>query len=316
MFFKSLSPSVWPSFKRLLLIALSAITAASVFKLFFIQFYIVPTPSMEPTIPVGNGIFISKIQYGPRINDYILPGYSKIKRNDIVVFVSPINNNEFLIKKCIGLPGEVIRIKHNKVFINDMQIQEHNHAYLSYFIKAKNHLIFNTLKQRYLPLIKQSSDPYLVLTLNETEASNLKRNIGIEMMRPMEITVGDYQIFPMDLNRGWNRDNFGPILIPQRGIKVHLDANNIMLYKKIIEESEDNTVSIKDQQIYINGKLVNSFEFKKDYFFMMGDNRHNSNDSRYWGFVAEDKVIGKAIYKVRLGRSPFSANQSFISKLY
>lgn len=314
---KNLTGIIWPLCKKLMAIIASALIASCIFKLIFFQFYIVPTPSMEPTIPVGYGVFISKLQYGPRGNGWHLPGYSEIKRNDIIVFESPRQKDDYLIKRCVGLPGEVIRITHTEVFINSLQFHDNTHNYLSYLVKAKSHVAFNNLKQHYSPVIKQSSEPYLVLTLNNEEAFTLKQTKNIETVKAVETTVPDYRVFPLGLNKGWNRDNFGPIVIPKKGFKANLDQITALLYGKAIEDDcEGNSVITKDDGVYINGKRTSSYIFKKNYYFMMGDNRHNSNDSRFWGVVAEDKIIGKAICKVRLGQSPFSANQSLVSKLY
>jgi len=102
------------------------------------------------------------------------------------------------------------------------------------------------------------------------------------------------EIFPFDTAYKWNRDNFGPLYIPKKGVPIKLNKKNIVLYERLIRTYEENDLSVKNGDIFINGEVVNSYTPKMDYYWMMGDNRHNSADSRYWGFVPEDHIVGKA----------------------
>lgn len=308
-----------------------ALLTVVIVKAFFFWVYVIPSTSMEKTLLPGDLIFVNKMSYGIRLPitpltiplshqkmplnnsykayiDFIEFPYirffsSTIKRNDVVVFNYPleedipIDHRSFFIKRCIGLPGDVIQIKHKKVIINEKEIENPNNLCFNYHVKSAIELNNDTLlKFGITDGGRLSGENDWQLTLSDSAHKVLSQLDYIISIKPLNINEDFYAdyIFPFHENYKWNIDFFGPLQIPKKGETVKLDTNNIHLYQKIIEDYEENELSWDSLGIMINEEKVSSYTFKMDYYFMMGDNRHNSSDSRFWGFVPESHVVGKA----------------------
>ncbi|WP_349664053.1 signal peptidase I [Cellulophaga lytica] len=373
-----------------------AIVAATFVHTYFIQPYVIPTSSLEKTLLVGDFLFVSKFHYGartpmttvaaPMVHDTLpivglksylnkpqlpyfrLPGFQKIKRNDIVVFSwpadtvrqffvkekgvrKPIDKKSNYVKRCVGVPGDTISVVDGYVHINGEKTILPDRAKPMFFhvVTTKNALDNNVLnalgrknftgytiripkevlqknnvpelmeKGTSLDEIKQDSayvyytgsfasdkiKNYLkaedvrnmnLFNLTEAEAKKIQKLTAVESVTKFSFKKPSTKIFPQNANLAGTEDNLGPIYIPKAGATINLNAKNLPLYKKIITEYEGNTLAQAGNQITINGSVADKYTFKQDYFWMMGDNRHQSEDSRYWGFVPENHIVGKPVF--------------------
>ena len=284
--------------KSVILIFMAFITA-SILKVLVLNIFIIPSSSMEDTIMEGDGIVVSKIHYGAQLFNIRLPGFSDIKRNDIIVFLNPLNNNENLLKRCIGLPGEKLSIIKDQVIINSHKIEQPINSLNHYLIEAVNSQLLDSLLNKYKPRrVHQENANSIIVAFKPQDAILFNNEAGIKVFHRTEILGNEPGIFPSDVNLGWNKDNYEPITIPKKGLKLSINRSNILLYKKIITQYEKNIIEVNKSGIYINHKKSNFYIFKNDYYFFMGDNRNSSYDSRYLGFVPKKLIIGKAIYKI------------------
>ncbi|MGY4383395.1 signal peptidase I [Pedobacter sp. UYP24] len=285
--------------KKILLIAFIATLTAFLCKIFLVQYYNIPTDSMSKTILIDDGVFVSKLHYGAMVLETRLPGFSSIKRLDIVVFNDPKNKGQFLIKRLIGLPGDTLCLRHQKIFINNRGLNDPPKSMSIYLLKTKTGRQLDKLVQNDQLQILNRTDSNSTLTLITSEiAESLKQATGTINLTAEEETKPDHDIYPSDADFGWNRDNYGPIVIPKKGQKIPLTYTNYLLYRKIIEEETGKSLKLVNNKVLLDDMLTNTITIKKNYYFMIGDNRSNSKDSRYFGFIAQDQIIGKALIKI------------------
>jgi signal peptidase I len=373
-----------------------AIIAATLVHTYFMQPFTIPTSSLEKTLLVGDYLFVSKFHYGARIpmtpisapmvhdslpytgnKSYLkkpqlpymrLPGFQKIKRNDIVCFnwpadslktmwgdnsgkftYKPVDKKTNYVKRCVGIAGDTLAIKEGYVYIdgkkNDLPdraklqfyytytskepitninypdfLRNHNERTLVYKISTEywNDQRVQKAFEESANLTAISSDSLYTEVAGGVEQSLAQRlkmqqvdykiNINLteeeaDQLRKYPLTVSvkkiihavDNKIFPHIKSNHWSQDNFGPIYIPEAGKTIELTAKNIPYYEQIIKNYENNSLEIIGENIFINGKNTSSYTFKQDYYWMMGDNRHNSLDARYFGFTPFDHVLGKPV---------------------
>lgn len=256
------------------------------------------------------------------------PSLEKIKRNEIVVFnqpadtlrdmdnfkpdrnyYKPIDKKTNLVKRCVGMPGDSLEIRDGNIYINGKldKLPESAKAQYNFLVDTKGQTISqDALVHRYGARegMKYENGDFALtntgqyfLTLTDKEAAAIANNPVVKgVTKNLSPKGEDGGVFPHIPSLGWNIDNFGPIYIPQKGKTVKLDLKSLPFYKRIIEEYEKNTLKVHGNEIIINGKVSNSYTFKQDYYWMMGDNRQNSLDARFWGYVPFDHVIGKPVF--------------------
>ncbi|MBK6612316.1 MAG: signal peptidase I [Sphingobacteriales bacterium] len=245
----------------------------------------------------------------PGVGYYRLPGFASVKRNDVMVFnypvdtARPIDKRDYFVKRCVALPGDTLEIVNRQILING-QIQPFpKYVQFQYLVNTSGKLPEDTLLQMGITeggmrLADASLYEFCLSDQQVTQLKNLKSVTAINPInRDKGLSLSHEATYPQ--HNGlypWNIDNFGPVLIPKKGLTIKIDSINIYLYKKTIEQHEKQNVVIKGYEVWINNQKATQYTFTTDYFFVMGDNRHNSDDSRFWGFLPENHLVGKALW--------------------
>ncbi len=216
------------------------------------------------------------------------------------VTARPVDKRENYIKRCVAIAGDTIQIKDRVLYVNGKVADKPENLQFMYDVYTDGSG-FNqrTLDKLHITEGGRISNSHFVIPLTAASKTELAQYPNVRKIEVREQAAGEpyAPIFPHDSSHfTWNQDNFGPLVLPKKGMTISLNENNIALYKKAIQVYEHHDLKIENGQIFIDGKSVNQYTFAQDYYWMMGDNRHNSADSRYWGFVPEDHIVGKAVF--------------------
>ncbi len=222
-------------------------------------------------------------------------------RNFGEIVARPVDKRENYIKRCIGTPGDEIRMNSGKVIINGEPQKKIGGMQYNYIVTTDGTSI-NPMALDRLHIAKDDRSVYsgnkYMFPLTAENVEKLKNFTNVVSVEKVVEDPGEWDpnAFPHDRRYPWNVDNFGPLTVPEKGETVSLTTDNLPLYRRIIDVYENNELEVKDRTILINGQAADSYTFEMDYYWMMGDNRHNSADSRFWGFVPEDHIVGKASF--------------------
>ena len=218
------------------------------------------------------------------------------------VISRPMDKKDHYVKRCVALPGDTLEVVNGLVRVNSRMEPEYEGMQLTYRVVTSGARINSRIIEKLgFNLSELSFDPslpgYPSMALTKAKLEQIK---NLSSVKSVELNLetepdGFYGTFPFSSEYRWTRDFYGPLWVPQKGATVTLDSHNLPLYSRIITAYEGNELEVKNGEIFINGEIAHEYTFRQDYYFMMGDNRHNSLDSRYWGFVPENHIVGKPV---------------------
>lgn len=313
-------------------LVVSSVILVSLFRWLVLEVFTIPSSSMESTLLTGDTLFVSKLHYGARtpktplklplthqtigrtgipayldwiqLPQYRLPSFSRVKRGDQVVFNypmeldKPIDLRLHYIKRCVALPGDVVQLKDAQVYVNDDPLPQYPGLQYRYYLKTTARLPQRFFLKYAIRDYSVELEGYFIHT-TPAIAAQLAQIPLIEAIKPIVWPVGmsSPRIYSSSPATPWNEDQLGPLKVPAKGATIPINEQTLAQYERVITYHEGhNEVKIDNNQLWIDGQQIATYTFQQNYYFMMGDNRHNSEDSRFWGFVPQDHLVGKAVF--------------------
>ena len=266
----------------------AALGLALFVKIFVLEPFVIPSSSMDTTLVQGDYVLVNKWQ------NNLFGNWLNVKKGAVLAFHYPLDkgatkNKKVYIKRCAALPGDTLQLLQGKTENEPASVQ------FDYLISDPNKRIhWDFLKPLGIHLGGRAQNNSWLLCLNTQQLEAIMA-LDTNLTYAVHTHVAnktDLSIFPSDTSLHWNRDFYGPIYTPKKGATIALNSTNFKTYKKIIADYEQQEIELINGQIYLNGSPANNYTFAQNYYFMLGDNRHHSQDSRAWGFVPEDHLIG------------------------
>lgn len=339
------------TWKEWLKAVIIAIVIIQIFKSFVGLVIVVSDSKMEKGVLCGDFVYINKLAYGPRLPitpltfpltestffftsvpsfvewielpAYRLPGYSEIKNGDVIALNypyendNPIDHKSVCMKRCIASPGDTLRVYNKKIYINEVLVNDDSAKVQNRFrvvTKSKDTLAKDFWQKYNISEGGIVTERVYDFNITLSDAYRLANDTNITDVRALKLEQSKSSdvYFPNDITTFlWNPDYLGPLVVPSRGDTIELSLKNIAVFHRIIETYERNTLEISGEKILINGKETKQYVINQNYYFVMDDNRDNAKDSRYWGFVPEDHIIGRASFVVL----SFDSGKSFFNKI-
>lgn len=278
---------------------------------------------MEPNLFPGDLVLVSMWPLGPRLPVSIgipftswkidafsfpawrIPGPGQLKRSDIIIFNFPpdsqvVDRKRIQVKRCIGLPGDTIDMRSGQTYLNGQRYDVAHPSLKNYELSCTEE-VFTAIREAIAPYNERNShnmgDVHLI-NLTQEEVTQIKADFPAVKISQTYLDADAFpnSLYPALIKPSWTPDDFGPVIIPKKGDSIELNALNLMYYDKSITRFEGNVLHHSGDSIFVNGQYSTHYRFKKNHYFVMGDNRYNSVDSRHWGLVPEDHIIGKVAF--------------------